>query len=51
LSVHVYNDGGVFGGFGELECNGRTIGGKTVASGLDEFAFWFLAAPKRRFVG
>ena len=27
LSVHVYNDGGVFGGFGELECNGRTIGG------------------------
>ena len=41
LSIHVYNDGGEFGGFGELECNGRTIGGKTGASGSDEFAFWY----------
>jgi len=28
-SVHVYNDGGALGGFGELECFGQTIGGDT----------------------
>jgi hypothetical protein len=26
-SVHVYNDSGALGGFGELECAGQTIGG------------------------
>ncbi len=48
LSVHVYNDGGVFGSFGELECNGRTIGGKTGASGSDEFAFWFFKGAEAK---
>ena len=48
LSVHVYNDGGVFGGFGELECNGRTIGGKAAASGSDEFAFWFFRGAEAK---
>ena len=48
LSVHVYNDGGVFGGFGELECNGRTIGGKMGASGSDEFAFWFFKGAEAK---
>jgi hypothetical protein len=48
LSVHVYNDGGVFGGFGELECNGRTIGGETGASGSDEFAFWFFTGAEAK---
>jgi hypothetical protein len=28
-SVHIYNDGGALGGFGELECFGQTIGGDT----------------------
>ena len=28
-SVHVYNDDGTNGDFGELECNGQTIGGTT----------------------
>jgi hypothetical protein len=48
LSVHVYNDGGVFGGFGELECNGRTIGSNTGASGSDEFAFWFFRGAEAK---
>jgi len=43
LSVHVYNDGGAFGGFGELECNGRTIGGGAGTAGHDDFGFWFFA--------
>ena len=28
-SVHVYNDDGKLGGFGEMECNAQTIGGDT----------------------
>jgi hypothetical protein len=40
-SVHVYNDGGMFGGFGEMECNGRTIGGATGRSAAtDAFQLW-----------
>ncbi len=40
-SVHVYNDGGKFGGFGELECNGRSIGGQTGRSAsTDVFTLW-----------
>lgn len=48
LSVHVYNDGGVFGGFGELECNGRTIGPGGRTSGSDEFAFWFFKGAETK---
>ena len=40
-SIHVYNDGGLFGGFGELECQGQAIGGHTgrVAS-TDQQLLW-----------
>ena len=51
LSFHVYNDGGLFGGFGELECNGRTLGvsiGRTVSR--DEFGFWYFRGPKKRLL-
>ncbi len=40
-SIHVYNDGGQFGGFGELECNARTIGGETGrSSSTDQLVLW-----------
>lgn len=42
LSVNVYNDGGALGGFGEIECNGRTIGGETGrSSSSDEMVLWY----------
>lgn len=45
-SVHVYNDGGMFGGFGELECNGRAIGGETGrSSSTDVFQGWIYRGP------
>ncbi len=41
LSMHFYNDGGMFGGFGELEANGRTIGGDNgVDHRTDVFTVW-----------
>ncbi len=40
-SIHVYNDGGDLGGFGELECNGQTMGGVTGrSSSTDQFVLW-----------
>ena len=40
-SIHVYNDGGMFGGFGEMECNARTIGGGTGRStSTDQMVLW-----------
>ncbi|NJN98830.1 MAG: hypothetical protein HC875_34425 [Anaerolineales bacterium] len=40
-SVHIYNDDGGLGGFGELECNGQTIGGDTGrSSSADQFVLW-----------
>ena len=40
-SIHVYNDDGGLGGFGELEVNGQTIGGDTGrSSSTDQFALW-----------
>jgi len=40
-SIHVYNDDGGFGGFGELEVNGQTIGGDTGrSSSADQFVLW-----------
>ena len=40
-SIHVYNDGGEFGGFGELECNTQTIGGETGrSSSTDQLVLW-----------
>lgn len=50
-SIHVYNDDGALGGFGELECNGQAIGGDTGRSAAaDQFVLWLYvgAADKVR---
>jgi hypothetical protein len=42
-SVHVYNDGGEFGGaqsFGEMECTGTTIRGDLRSTADDSFVMW-----------
>jgi hypothetical protein len=40
-SVHVYNDSGALGGYGELECAGQTIGGVSGKLRMtDEFLMW-----------
>ncbi len=46
-SIHVYNDGGQYGGYGELESHGQTIGGMTgKSSSTDQFALWlYVGAP------
>ena len=48
-SIHVYNDGGDFGGFGELECQGQTVGGTTGrSSSKDQFILWlYVGAPDK----
>jgi hypothetical protein len=48
LSVHIYNDDGVLGGFGELECNGRTVGGAAGCTGSDDFAFWLFQGKEEK---
>lgn len=57
-SVHVYNDGGEFGGarrFGEMECSGQTIGGRSgKTSSTDTFVMWAYtgtSAAIRRIAG
>ena len=41
LSTNVYNDDGALGDFGELECNGQTIGGETGRStSTDQMVLW-----------
>jgi hypothetical protein len=51
-SVHVYNDGGEFGGadgFGEMECTGTTIGGQTGRrEALDAFSMYIYVGTKPR---
>jgi hypothetical protein len=46
-SIHVYNDDGNAGGFGELECNAPTIGGETGrSSSTDQLVLWmYVGAP------
>jgi hypothetical protein len=45
-SIHVYNDGGLFGGFGELECQGQAIGGHTGRSAsTDQQLLWVYWGP------
>jgi hypothetical protein len=45
-SIHVYNDNGMFGGFGELECNAQTIGGDTGRSAsTDQMVLWLYVGP------
>lgn len=48
-SVHVYNDDGGLGGFGEMECNGRTVGGATGrVHGTDVFTMWVYIGSQAR---
>ena len=48
-SLHIYNDDGGFGGFGELECNGQTIGGITgKSSSYDPMTLWVFMGDKKR---
>jgi len=48
-SLHVYNDDGNAGGFGEMECNGQTIGGVTGRSvTTDQMVLWlYVGAPEK----
>ncbi|MBN1679093.1 MAG: hypothetical protein JW966_02295 [Anaerolineae bacterium] len=48
-SVHVFYDGGAFGGFAEMECQGQTIGGASgQSSSTDSFMLWlYVGAPDR----
>jgi hypothetical protein len=48
-SIHVYNDDGNFGGFGELECNGQTIGSVTGrSSSTDQMVMWLYVGSTDR---
>jgi len=48
-SLHVYNDGGRWGGFGELETHGQTIGGQTGKSeSVDLLQMWVFRGPTDR---
>jgi hypothetical protein len=48
-SIHVYNDDGNAGGFGELECNAQAIGGDTGRStSTDQLVLWlYVGAPDK----
>jgi hypothetical protein len=48
-SIHVYNDGGAYGGYGEVEVHGQTIGGATGRSAsTDAFGLWlYVGEPVR----
>lgn len=53
-SVHIYNDGGKWGGFGEMEVHGQTIGGKTGKSfSTDLLQMWiYVGEPdKLKIIG
>lgn len=48
-SIHIYNDGGMFGGNGELEVQGQTIGGESgVSSMRDPMLLWIYEGPVER---
>jgi hypothetical protein len=50
-SVHVYNDGGSFGGFGEMEVMGQTIGGVSGKNhSQDSFVLWLYAGAKEKLL-
>lgn len=45
-SVHLYNDDGGMGGFAELECQGRTLGGEAgLTEAVDTFSLWCYVGP------
>jgi hypothetical protein len=48
-SIHVYNDDGKSGGFGEMECNAQTIGGATDrSSSTDQMILWLYAGAAEK---
>lgn len=48
-SIHLYNDDGALGGFGELEVHGQAIGGLTGRrASRDQFVVWLYAGPAER---
>ncbi|MBC8450115.1 MAG: hypothetical protein H8D78_20475 [Chloroflexi bacterium] len=48
-SIHVYNDGGEFGGFAEMECNLQTIGGETGRSAsTDQMLLWLYVGAEEK---
>ena len=50
-SIHIYNDDGRWGGFGELEVHGQTIGGRTdIATSTDSLMLWFYTGPKEKLI-
>ena len=50
-AIHVYNDDGMFGGFGELECHGQTIGGETGrSSSTDQMLLWVYVGPEHKLI-
>lgn len=48
-AVHIYSDNGSFGDFGEIECQGQTIGGTTGQSTVtDRFILWcYVGSPEK----
>jgi hypothetical protein len=47
-SVFVFNDGGTLGGFGELECNGQTVGVAGKSTAHDLFVTWLFTGGRAR---
>jgi hypothetical protein len=48
-SIHIYNDDGNLGGFGELECNAQTIGGATGrSSSTDQVVLWLYVGSSNK---
>jgi hypothetical protein len=48
-SIHIYNDNGELGGFGEVECNGQTIGGPTSRSvTTDQLILWIYVGETKK---
>jgi hypothetical protein len=48
-SIHLYNDDGGLGGFGELECQGQTIGGSTgISASTDPFVVWLYLGTEQQ---
>ena len=46
-SFDIYQDDGGLGGFGEIECHGRPIGGESSrAASTDQFVNWFYMGPE-----
>lgn len=48
-AVHIYNDDGHLGGFGEMECSGQAVGGATGrGASVDTFTLWAYTGPAEK---